>query len=202
MSSHHFVKEGQEPALFIVDGISFKQIESLLEWSPMILVLDSVLEVVFSWGIKIDAVLVLQDKFDLITERMLEQMPVEIFSYQTGENPLTVGLKILSERQKAVHVIVEINEEVFGVGQLYVEKMDIVFMTKDVRWIYVNSGNFTKWLPSNAKLILRSNVNYDFNTVSLKSIDKNIMESISSGIVTIESDKPFWVGEFFNYEQL
>lgn len=198
MSSHHFVKEGQEPALFIVDGISFAQVESLLEWSPMILVLDSVLEVVFSWGIKIDAVIVRQDQIELITERLLDQMPVEIFSYKSEENPLAIGLNILSESQKAVHVIAEVNEELFSIGQSFVEKMDIVFMTNDVRWIYVNSGFFEKWLPVHSQLVQWISFNNHFETKGLKTINENILESTMDGKVIIKSKSAFWIGEKLN----
>ncbi len=43
MSSHHFVKEGQEPALFILDNIPFHYAESLLEWVPLVMVADRAL---------------------------------------------------------------------------------------------------------------------------------------------------------------
>jgi hypothetical protein len=59
MSSHHFVKEQQEPAVFILEeeDISFEIIAPLLEWSPTLLVAQEAVEVVLSWGIKIDVVL-------------------------------------------------------------------------------------------------------------------------------------------------
>ena len=47
MSSHHFVKEQQEPAVFIleVEGISFETVAPLLEWSPTLLVAQEAVEV-------------------------------------------------------------------------------------------------------------------------------------------------------------
>ena len=56
MSSHHFVKEDQEPALIIADAsaVSFEKIQELLEWSPTVIVMESSLEMVLSWGIKMD----------------------------------------------------------------------------------------------------------------------------------------------------
>ena len=46
MSSHHFVKEQQEPAVFILDveGISFDTVAPLLEWSPTLLVVQEAVE--------------------------------------------------------------------------------------------------------------------------------------------------------------
>ena len=42
MSSHHFVKEGQEPALIVANGemCSYTLLTSLLEWSPFVVALD------------------------------------------------------------------------------------------------------------------------------------------------------------------
>jgi thiamine pyrophosphokinase len=42
MSSHHFVKEGQEPALIIANGqmCSYELLVSVMEWCPFMVVLD------------------------------------------------------------------------------------------------------------------------------------------------------------------
>ncbi|MBI1184494.1 thiamine diphosphokinase [bacterium] len=56
MSSHHIVKDFQEPALLIADGemCSLALLESLLEWSPMVLALDNAFMKVASLGVKVD----------------------------------------------------------------------------------------------------------------------------------------------------
>ena len=56
MSSHHFVKEKQEPALIIadLDGFDEEYLGQLLEWSPTVLVPSHLVEKVISLGIKID----------------------------------------------------------------------------------------------------------------------------------------------------
>ena len=76
MSSHHFVKEGQEPALFILDNIAFQYAESLLEWVPLVMVADSVLESVLQWGIKIDVVLQSKYSIEVIEDLIKDQGPV------------------------------------------------------------------------------------------------------------------------------
>lgn len=59
MSSHHIVRDKQEPALIIANGqaCSDKLLNELLEWSPFVLVLDGALERVLMKQIKVDAVL-------------------------------------------------------------------------------------------------------------------------------------------------
>lgn len=59
MSSHHVVREKQEPALVIANGeaCSSDLLGQLLEWSPTVIVLDGALERALRLGIKIDVIL-------------------------------------------------------------------------------------------------------------------------------------------------
>ena len=59
MSSHHIVRDDQEPALIIANGASCSQelLGQLLEWSPLVIVLDSAIERVLEIGIKVDVLL-------------------------------------------------------------------------------------------------------------------------------------------------
>ena len=59
MSSHHIVRDDQEPALIIANGASCQPelLGQLLEWSPLVVVLDSAIERVISLDIKVDVLL-------------------------------------------------------------------------------------------------------------------------------------------------
>ena len=59
MSSHHIVRDDQEPALIIANGAacSNELLGQLLEWSPLVIVLDSAMERVLELGIKVDVLL-------------------------------------------------------------------------------------------------------------------------------------------------
>lgn len=59
MSSHHIVRDDQEPALIIANGESCSDtlLGQLLEWSPLVIVLDSAIERVLEKNIKIDVLL-------------------------------------------------------------------------------------------------------------------------------------------------
>jgi thiamine pyrophosphokinase len=59
MSSHHIVRDDQEPALIIANGAacSDELLGQLLEWSPLVVVLDSAMERVVELGIKADVLL-------------------------------------------------------------------------------------------------------------------------------------------------
>jgi thiamine pyrophosphokinase len=57
MSSHHIVRDDQEPALIIANGMecSFELMNQLMEWSPFVLVLDGAIKRVLEMNIKFDA---------------------------------------------------------------------------------------------------------------------------------------------------
>ena len=59
MSSHHFVKENQEPALIIdrLTAFPFSKLEDLLEWAPKVICLPSVLPQAISYQFKVDVIM-------------------------------------------------------------------------------------------------------------------------------------------------
>ena len=55
MSSHHIVRDNQEPALVIANGeaCSLALMHELMEWAPKVVVLDGALPRVLELGLKI-----------------------------------------------------------------------------------------------------------------------------------------------------
>ena len=80
MSSHHIVRDDQEPALIIANGASCQPdlLGQLLEWSPLVVVLDSAIERVMELDVKVDVLIGDFDRgFDYEKYRT-EQFPIEI----------------------------------------------------------------------------------------------------------------------------
>ncbi|MFY0643906.1 MAG: thiamine diphosphokinase [Bacteroidia bacterium] len=86
MSSHHFVVEGQEPALVIANGeeCSMQLLKQLIEWCPFIVVLDGAYERVMNLEIKMDMVI---GDFDSIktTERRPDVQYIKIEEQETTD---------------------------------------------------------------------------------------------------------------------
>jgi thiamine pyrophosphokinase len=86
MSSHHFVKDGQEPALIIANGetCSYELLTSLLEWCPLTVVCDGALDRVLRLEIKPDIVI---GDFDSITEKptLLHTTYIELEDQETTD---------------------------------------------------------------------------------------------------------------------
>ena len=80
MSSHHIVRDDQEPALIIANGATCNDelLGQLLEWSPLVIVLDSAIERVVSRNIKVDVLLGDFDRGFNPEEFVQSQYPIEI----------------------------------------------------------------------------------------------------------------------------
>ncbi|ESU28808.1 thiamine pyrophospokinase [Flavobacterium limnosediminis JC2902] len=109
MSSHHIVRDDQEPALIIANGAACSEelLGQLLEWSPFVVVLDSAIERVFELDIKVDVLLGDFDRgFD--PQYYLEkQYPLEIVHTPTQDKTdLEKAFDYLIEKgHKAVNVV-------------------------------------------------------------------------------------------------
>lgn len=110
MSSHHVVREKQEPALIIANGeaCSNDLLEDLLAWSPFVVVLDSAIHRVNELNIKVNVLLGDFDRGEaeikLIQE---EQFPIEIVhTPDQNKTDLQKGIEFLIDRGfPAVNII-------------------------------------------------------------------------------------------------
>jgi thiamine pyrophosphokinase len=109
MSSHHIVRDDQEPALIIANGAScqLELLGQLLEWSPLVVVLDSAIERVISLDIKVDVLLGDFDRdFDPEVYKT-KQYPLEIVhTPDQNKTDLEKALDYLIERKMpAVNIV-------------------------------------------------------------------------------------------------
>ena len=109
MSSHHIVRDDQEPALIIANGASCNPelLGQLLEWSPLVVVLDSAMVRVMELDIKVDVLLGDFDKgFDPEIYKTLKY-PIEIIhTPDQNKTDLEKAFDYLIERKiPAVNVV-------------------------------------------------------------------------------------------------
>ena len=109
MSSHHFVREGQEPALIIANGevCSMDLLGQLLEWNPYVLVLDGAIQRVIDLNIRVDAVL---GDFDSVAPGWKEHASLQgvriVHAPEQDMTDLQKGIEFLiAEGQKAAHIL-------------------------------------------------------------------------------------------------
>lgn len=163
MSSHHIVRDDQEPALIIANGAacSPELLGQLLEWSPFVIVLDSAIERVFELEIKVDVLLGDFDRgFD--PQHYLEkQYPLEIvhtpdqnktdlekaFDYLIEKGHTAVNV-IWATGKRADHTITNITNIV-----RYREHLKIVILD-DHSKIFLLPKHFQKWYTKDSIISL------------------------------------------------
>lgn len=89
MSSHHVVRDLQEPALLVADGekCSIKLLESFLEWSPVVVALDGAFMYLYEMGVKVDYWL--GDFDDIDPEKTIEELGQEVSIIRTPDQNKT-----------------------------------------------------------------------------------------------------------------
>ena len=200
MSSHHFVKEQQEPAVFIleVEGISFDTVAPLLEWSPTLLVAQEAVEVVLSWGIKIDVVLgTLQ--FQIENRHLLEEQYPLRFLTVSSLSALEEGIHyLLASQHKGVH-LVGFNHQTHQQLEKKILHLDLTLVDGDWKYYPVKGGKFSKWFaPSEIRLLATEN-----QPVEVSNTDGSLLFpvcyltqlEVPEGISTFSSTGIFWIGE-------
>lgn len=163
MSSHHIVRDTQEPALIIANGeaCSTELLTQLLEWNPIVMVLDGALTRVLELGIKIDIV---SGDFDRQQhpEALLEhQYPVEIIhTPDQNKTDLEKGIEILlSRNHKAINIVWATGRRsdhtITNITNLtrFANEATLV-MYDDYSKIYCLPKVFEKWYPAGTPLSL------------------------------------------------
>ena len=163
MSSHHVIRDEQEPALIIANGeaCSFELMGELLEWSPLVVVLDFAIHRVLDLNIKVDVLLGDFDRdFDAESIRK-EQYPIEIvYTPDQDKTDLEKAFEYLIKRgfpavnvvwatgRRADHTITNITNIV-----RFREQLKIVIID-DYSKIFLLPKIYEKWYPKGTPISL------------------------------------------------
>ena len=209
MSSHHIVRDDQEPALIIANGASCSKelLGQLLEWSPFIIVLDSAIERVMKMDLKVDVLLGdFDNSFDANFYKE-NQFPIEIIhAPDQNKTDLEKAFDYLIEKKipavnvvwatgkRADHTITNITNIVN-----YRQKLKIVILD-DHSTIFLLSKKFEKWYTANTIISLipigevtgikSKNLFYELRNDTLKMGYRTGSSNhvIADGLVTIEHE--------------
>lgn len=163
MSSHHIVRDKQEPALLIANGEACNPelLGQLLEWSPTVVVLDSAIWRVLDLGIKVDVLLGDFDRnLDLDSIRA-QQYPLDIVhTPDQNKTDLDKGIEYLIERgypavnivwatgRRADHSLTNMTNIVRYKNQIRIVVID------DYSRIFPLVGRFEKWYEAGTPISL------------------------------------------------
>jgi len=200
MSSHHFVKEQQEPAVFILEarGISFETVAPLLEWSPTLLIAQEAVEVVLSWGIKIDVILA-NSAFKSENGHLLEEQYPLRFLTVSSLSTLDEGFQyLLASQHKGVHLVgfnhqnhQQLEEKIFD--------LDLTLIDGDWKYYPIKGGKFSKWfVAAEIRLLAAENQPVEVSNANgsfLFPVCYLTQLEVPEGISTCSSTGIFWIGE-------
>lgn len=180
MSSHHIVREKQEPALYIHQLGAFNEeyLGQLLEWSPTLIVNHALYEKVTSMGLKVDAVV---NSSGLLAV----QENTRIIEVATEELDAVLDF-LIAEQYQAVNIIdVESNLRELG---SYIDEINIVVFTDREKTYPIKSG-FKVWKPRGS--IFRIEVISYFETSNLKQEESGDFMVIDDGFVEFTFNTPY-----------
>lgn len=153
MSSHHIVREDQEPALIIANGAecSMELLGQLLEWSPRVIVLDGAMERVLVLGIKVDVWL---GDFDRVQAPDLEQAAtIKVHTPDQNFTDLEKAFQyLLDQGQRSANVVWasgrRMDHTINNLHSMaaFADRMSLVFYD-DHSMVYPLPKSFKKWYP-------------------------------------------------------
>ncbi|NGF55314.1 thiamine diphosphokinase [Parapedobacter sp. SGR-10] len=184
MSSHHIVRENQEPALLITSArnLAGELLGQLLEWSPTIITDTQNLDYLLALGIKVDVVFgdVPAVRQDSIQQISIEQgFPEDAMHYLVSK-----GFKAVNMWSDNIH------EDLSS----FAGQINIVLFCADRRYVCVK-GQFEKWLPKNETVYFDEAYIKSFQGVEY--VNKGTFRTVADGFMTLEfsTDSYVWIGE-------
>lgn len=212
MSSHHIVRDDQEPALIIANGAacSLELLNNLLEWNPLVIVLDSAIDLVIELGIKVDVLIGDFDRDFNYNSYKEKQYPIEIIKIEDQNS---------TDLDKAIDYLINRNipaaNIVWATGKrtdhtftnitnlIKYENLIKLVVLDDFSKIFLLSKIYKKWYPENTILslipvgtverITTKNLKYNLNnemlTLGFKPGNSN--EVVADGLVEISYEKGY-----------
>lgn len=161
MSSHHVVRDKQEPALIIANGAACSDalLGQLLEWSPLIVVLDKAIYRVMEKGIKVDVLLGDFDQGIDMEDIQKAQYPIEIiYTPDQEKTDLEKGIEyLINQGHQAANIVwatgFRADHTLNNLSSIAKYKDQITLVIHD-DWskIFCLKNVYEKWYPANTNL--------------------------------------------------
>ena len=182
MSSHHIVREKQEPALLVLGLNSFSDelLGQLLEWSPTVIVTDETAESVNAYGIKIDWIIA--DRFNDQLQSDMKWMPAG--DGELVENALNY---LITHGYPAVNIItdeLQLNDYIS-----FCDKIDMVIFY-NYKKIYCISSGFSKWKPAGEVIEFFTDPEH-LHCSGLTMLSHSRYKTTLDGFFSVQFEQPF-----------
>jgi len=179
MSSHHIVREKQEPALLLLslEGFDDEQLGQLLEWSPTVMTTPLVAEQLNAFGIKIDWI---------VSDDTADDIQSDVKHLATRERPANIAAfdYLVDKGYPSVNVVTD----EFELDQYlaYAAQITLVIFYQQQKIYGIESG-FSKWKPSGDTIKIISHPK-NLKTQGLTKIAQNTYKTEADGFFSLTFD--------------
>nr|WP_294944850.1 thiamine pyrophosphokinase [uncultured Mucilaginibacter sp.] len=182
MSSHHIVREKQEPALLALglDTFDAELLGQLLEWSPTVITTPATAEQINTYGIKIDII---------ITDEAEPGMQSDVKLIPTGDSSaIDAALAyLIASGYGAVNIVAD--EFKLDDFLFYADKINLVLFCRDKKIFPVTSG-FAKWKPAGERVELLSAAT-GLKPEGLDVLSESVYQTMKDGFYTLRFENAF-----------
>lgn len=174
MSSHHIVRENQEPALLVgyFKALDDDKLGQLLEWSPTLITDDHNLDYFLAAGIKVDI---------LFSKESMSDVQEGIKCRLIENNFVTEGLTYLIENDhKAVNLLLNRLDSSI---MTFADRINMVVFCDGKRYVIVQNV-YEKWKPKGEMLYVDEKYLKSFQGIEL--IEGGVFRTKEDGFINLE----------------
>ncbi|MFY7788129.1 MAG: hypothetical protein ACOVQA_09665 [Thermoflexibacteraceae bacterium] len=192
MSSHHIVREAQEPALFLYTTATTlpSYIGELLEWSPIVICTENSLFAALQNGIKVDVVICPPLFVSTANALTNHQQPIQIIP-SNHTNPIATLDYLLKKEHYAVNICTTTTINPADLLPLTDVLTIVVMDTEGNKSFWATPPYFTKWLPKNQQIQMTPMPLVIDEKLQLG--EQNCWVVTQTGTITVALAEPCWI---------
>lgn len=201
MSSHHIVRDQQEPALFLIkdDDLTLDVLGGLLEWVPTVVTTSDTFPLLAQLGMKVDCIVSQGSLSDELLFMAEEQQPIQILDSGPSDS-YTAVLNYLSQSGHRAVNLVGFDHQKADLLQPFHQLLDLVIFDGPIRYFPVRHRSVEKWMPAGSvQLHGRENSLVEVSDSSgskIYPIKHATFVEVAEGLCCFQGTELFWVGEF------
>ena len=194
MSSHHIVRDDQEPAILIdtLESSSFEIILPLLEWSPIVIATEHTYEKLLSLDIKIDVIFWKENK-GLILKNMERQNEFCALVNYSTELLKSVLIWLKDQGHYALNFFGnDFDNEIQNLQKQQDFINTLVVFKGRFKYVLSSKSPFEKWIPKGIEISVPSDI---INYENLYESKEGLYQVMEDGMVKIEHNDVIIIGE-------
>lgn len=201
MSSHHTIRENQEPAVLLLDveSVSFDVLEDVLEWSPTLVVSYQCIDWVIANQLKVDVVLGPQEKKEGIMNQLAFQWPIKYVI--SKEDVFYAGIQyICSTNNFAIHVFTSEDSVTRYEDYRKLEKehasLKLNYINQREQSFLIETKEFSKWYQAETQIKLTAaneNVLLKINKEEFELSEELVYQVSKDSLLRFQIDNPIFL---------